>query len=380
MGRGGGGLVWARPSQASRTFYSLLCGAYMAGEGAPILAPICVCSQCVLLGKMSGSTWHQSFTIILVWGSLLFFSYTIGWWFRNDNILSPPSNIVEGWEQTPSYSPPPAIGWYWRTNNILSPLSTIVDGWGQTPYCSQPPTIGWYWRTINILSLLSIHCWWLRTNAILFSTTYHWLILEDHHHSILLLKPLVPLVDGSRLTPPLLLTYHWLMVEDHHHSILLPQPLVDAWEKTPSYSPPSTIGSGPKQYLLFYSYFHWLMVEDHHHFILLLQPLADGWETTPSYSPPPTIGWWLRTNTILLYLKKLTCKRISRQVFICLRPRTPYPPPLHTVYVYTVQCTYSHKEGGRGGSWTREKGRGGTVHKDGSKLPTWLPVSPVYKL
>ncbi len=37
---------------------------------------------------------------------------------------------------------------------------------------------------------------------------------------------------------------------------------------------------------------------------------------------------------------------IVRQVFICLRPETPNPPPpLHTVYVYTVYCTYSQMDG-----------------------------------
>ena len=35
------------------------------------------------------------------------------------------------------------------------------------------------------------------------------------------------------------------------------------------------------------------------------------------------------------HLKKLTCKGTVRQVFICLRPRTPYPPPFHTVYLLT---------------------------------------------
>ncbi len=39
--------------------------------------------------------------------------------------------------------------------------------------------------------------------------------------------------------------------------------------------------------------------------------------------------------------KKPTCKGILRQVFICLRPRTPYPPTLHTVYIFT--------QGGGGG-------------------------------
>jgi hypothetical protein len=39
-------------------------------------------------------------------------------------------------------------------------------------------------------------------------------------------------------------------------------------------------------------------------------------------------------NAKCRHLKKLTCKGTLRQVFICLRPRTPYPTPLHTVYVY----------------------------------------------
>jgi hypothetical protein len=42
------------------------------------------------------------------------------------------------------------------------------------------------------------------------------------------------------------------------------------------------------------------------------------------------------------HLKKLTCKRTLRQVFICLRTRTTPPPLLHTVYMYT----YSHRGGG----------------------------------
>ncbi len=34
--------------------------------------------------------------------------------------------------------------------------------------------------------------------------------------------------------------------------------------------------------------------------------------------------------------KKLTCGGTSRLVFIYLRSRNPYPPPPHTVYLYTV--------------------------------------------
>ncbi len=42
--------------------------------------------------------------------------------------------------------------------------------------------------------------------------------------------------------------------------------------------------------------------------------------------------------------KKITCKGTLRQVFICLRPRTPHP--LHTVNVYTVYLLTQGRGGG----------------------------------
>ncbi len=58
------------------------------------------------------------------------------------------------------------------------------------------------------------------------------------------------------------------------------------------------------------------------------------------------------------HLKELTCNGTLRQVFICLMPRTPNPPSLHTVYVYTELYTYSHrkKRGERG--WVEPERRG----------------------
>ncbi len=47
-------------------------------------------------------------------------------------------------------------------------------------------------------------------------------------------------------------------------------------------------------------------------------------------------------------LKKLTCKRTLRQVFICLWPRTQYTPPSYTLYT-CIQYNYSHGEGEEGG-------------------------------
>jgi hypothetical protein len=55
--------------------------------------------------------------------------------------------------------------------------------------------------------------------------------------------------------------------------------------------------------------------------------------------------------------KKFICKGTLRQVFICLRPRTPYPPcTLYSIRV-CVQYTYSHREGRE--IRTRENGERG---------------------
>jgi hypothetical protein len=77
--------------------------------------------------------------------------------------------------------------------------------------------------------------------------------------------------------------------------------------------------------------------------------------------------------------KKFTCKRTLRQVFYLSEApsplMTPYSPsPLHTVCVFTVYCTYSHRGGGRGGGrWTRDKIRGAIVDKRGRKYQhDWL--------
>jgi hypothetical protein len=52
--------------------------------------------------------------------------------------------------------------------------------------------------------------------------------------------------------------------------------------------------------------------------------------------------------------KKLTCQgRTLWQVFICLRPGSSYPPPLHTVYVYTV---YLFTRGGGGRELNQREG------------------------
>ncbi len=48
--------------------------------------------------------------------------------------------------------------------------------------------------------------------------------------------------------------------------------------------------------------------------------------------------------------------------------------------VYRIVYTYSHRDGGGGGGWTRENVGGATVQKSGSKITTLLTVTPVDKV
>ncbi len=57
--------------------------------------------------------------------------------------------------------------------------------------------------------------------------------------------------------------------------------------------------------------------------------------------------------------------------------QNPIPPPPYTLYT-CIQYTYSHREGGREESWTREKVRGARVHKARSKYQRdWLYLQPI---
>jgi hypothetical protein len=73
--------------------------------------------------------------------------------------------------------------------------------------------------------------------------------------------------------------------------------------------------------------------------------------------------------------KKITYKGTLRQATICL---IPLPLPLRTEYGTNM---YLFAQGrGRGGGEFNQKFRGATVQKAGLKIPSWLDVSPVYKL
>jgi hypothetical protein len=57
----------------------------------------------------------------------------------------------------------------------------------------------------------------------------------------------------------------------------------------------------------------------------------------PSHAPTRSKIRLIEGNAKCCHLKKLTYKGTLRQVFICLRPRTPYPPsPTHFKRVYGI--------------------------------------------
>ncbi len=72
--------------------------------------------------------------------------------------------------------------------------------------------------------------------------------------------------------------------------------------------------------------------------------------------PPMPMNLWLHHKKIRLiegnakcrHLKKLACKGTLQQVFLCLKARTPIPPPPYTMYL-CIQYIYSHRKGGSGG-------------------------------
>ncbi len=87
-----------------------------------------------------------------------------------------------------------------------------------------------------------------------------------------------------------------------------------------------------------------------------------------------TPSWVTGNHGLINYIDtKAKCRHLKIYFAAgCLSVWGPLP------YYDPIPHTYSYREGG--GELTREKVREATVHKAGSKIPTWLTVSPVYKL
>ncbi len=72
---------------------------------------------------------------------------------------------------------------------------------------------------------------------------------------------------------------------------------------------------------------------------------------------------------------KIKSVKLLQSMVSNMTQQTPPPPPSHTLSDLYLLYILWHRRGGE--SWTREKVRGATAHKAGSKIPTWLTVSPV---
>ncbi len=68
-------------------------------------------------------------------------------------------------------------------------------------------------------------------------------------------------------------------------------------------------------------------------------------------------------------LKKLACKETLRQVFICLRPRTPSPPYTHCIRVCSILI---HTE--KGGGWRRAEPERRLEEQPFTKLGQKIPT------
>jgi hypothetical protein len=90
--------------------------------------------------------------------------------------------------------------------------------------------------------------------------------------------------------------------------------------------------------------------------------------------PPPILGFCLGSVGFLLVLN-LVRNRVLNSCRRWSPTQLNNPPPLPATYCQCILCTLTL---GRGGCISREKVRVAIVHKAGSKIPTRLPVSPVY--
>ncbi len=107
---------------------------------------------------------------------------------------------------------------------------------------------------------------------------------------------------------------------------------------------------------------------------------VDNWTSQPRlqclsvWGPPPLLGFCLGWSSNFVGSESGQIQSVK----LLTRLNTPQPlPATHGLYMLYFD---TGKGKGGGESWTREKVRGATVHKAGSKIPTWLTVSSVYKL
>ncbi len=63
-------------------------------------------------------------------------------------------------------------------------------------------------------------------------------------------------------------------------------------------------------------------------------------------------------SLVFLHLKKFTCKWTLRQMFICLRLRTPNPPPPSITQCIRVYSILIHTGKGEGGDEPERRGEG----------------------
>jgi hypothetical protein len=100
---------------------------------------------------------------------------------------------------------------------------------------------------------------------------------------------------------------------------------------------------------------------------------------TVSEGPPLlsfSLGWWRSNYVGSESGQKQSVKLLQNMV----SNTTQYPPPPSKPHTVCIYYTLSLGRGEGWGRWTREKVRGAIVYKAGLRIPTWLTVSPVYKL
>ncbi len=95
---------------------------------------------------------------------------------------------------------------------------------------------------------------------------------------------------------------------------------------------------------------------------------------------------YIDTKAKCRHLKFFSYKEILRQVFICLKPPYlsevpsplwPHPPPPYILYTCML-CTYSHREGGRGGDEPERRLEGQQFTKLGRKYQhDWLYLQSI---